>query len=216
MGRGSRRGAGAGTPAAPPRSARPRSPRREEPHPADAGAAHEEHAEQDRRRTRARCRGPAAGRRGTSARPSAAPRRPDRRQAGRSVRDAPPGRLPARTIISTLLISLNWKSIPATVIDIWAPNRFLPISIVASAGPARRGRSAWRMSAASGSRRSRPRRTGSGRCPAQISVFTSGDIPAPPMSPRVAGRVAHHHAEPDEQEHVEEQLQVEGSPARGP
>ena len=34
------------------------------------------------------------------------------------------------TIMRTLLTSLNWKSRPATVIDIWAPNRLVPSTSV--------------------------------------------------------------------------------------
>jgi hypothetical protein len=34
-----------------------------------------------------------------------------------------------------LLTSLNWKSSPATVTDIWAPNRFVPTSIVTTSRP---------------------------------------------------------------------------------
>ena len=37
--------------------------------------------------------------------------------------------------MSTLLTSLNWKSSPATVIDIWAPNRLVPMSIVSVSIP---------------------------------------------------------------------------------
>jgi len=44
-------------------------------------------------------------------------------------------KLASTTIISTLLTSLNWKSSPATLIDIWAPNRLVPMSIVSVSSP---------------------------------------------------------------------------------
>ena len=49
-------------------------------------------------------------------------RRPDRKAA-------------STTIMSTLLTSLNWKSSPATVIDICAPNRFVPMNMVSVSRP---------------------------------------------------------------------------------
>ena len=49
----------------------------------------------------------------------------------RPMRSRRPARKVASTvIIRTLLTSLNWKSRPATVTDICAPKRFVPISIV--------------------------------------------------------------------------------------
>ncbi len=47
----------------------------------------------------------------------------------------PDRKLASTVIIRTLLTSLNWKSSPATVIDIWAPNRLVPTNMVRVSSP---------------------------------------------------------------------------------